>query len=202
MVVIRSKIAPRLALIAGLTGLALAILQSAIPAYFGWQFTGRLSSQILFQFSLIVLNALILFLVILYATRALVTKPLAELEQAAKCLGRGEWGKIIPSHRRDELGQLANSFNKTAGQLQGLFTALEERMASRTRDLQIAASVSRQITTVLDIDLLLQQVVTLTVKGFNLYATSVFLVEEDNLLVNVASADANGQMIMDQTYII
>ncbi len=205
MVVIRSKIAHRLALIAGLTGLALAILQSAIPVFWGWQagykFTGLLSSQILFQFSLIVLNALILFLVILYATAALVTRPLAELEQAAKCLGRGEWGKTTATSHRDELGQLANSFNQMAGQLQNLFTTLKERTASRTRDLQIAADVSRQITTVLDIDLLLQQVVTLTVKGFNLYATSVFLMEEDNLLINVASADASGQMITDQTYI-
>ncbi len=70
-------------------------------------------------------------------------------------------------------------------------------MNARTRDLQIAADVSRQITTVLDIDRLLQQVVSLAATSYDLYASFVFLpVEEGKRLVQAAGADAAGQVVI------
>jgi signal transduction histidine kinase len=55
---------------------------------------------------------------------------------------------------------------------------LEKRVAERTRDLHVVAEVSRQITTVLEIDKLLSQLVERTLQEFNLYDVSVFLVDE------------------------
>jgi signal transduction histidine kinase len=69
---------------------------------------------------------------------------------------------------------------------------LEQRVATRTRDLHIAADVSTQITTVLDIDELLREVTRLTATSYDLYASFVFLPTEDGSRF-VWAAGANGQ---------
>jgi len=75
---------------------------------------------------------------------------------------------------------------------------LERQVAARTRDLQIAADVSKQITTVLDIDRLMQQVVTLTIQGFDLYVAAIFMVEGDNLkLAHTASTRLSGEILKE-----
>jgi signal transduction histidine kinase len=60
-------------------------------------------------------------------------------------------------------------------QLRASEAVLEQRVEARTRDLQIAANVSRQVTTVLDRDVLLPQLVKLTGAGFGLSHVAVFL---------------------------
>jgi len=63
--------------------------------------------------------------------------------------------------------------------LQVLNQELEIRVTDRTRDLQVAADVSQQITTVLDESALLEQIVERTREGFKLYYVSIFLYQED-----------------------
>jgi len=92
----------------------------------------------LIRFILGIFGALLLIVVILYITRHQLTGPLVDLDRAAQSLARGEWGKPINSPRHDELGHLANSFDTMAGQLHEMFTHLEEQVAERTQDLQIA----------------------------------------------------------------
>jgi signal transduction histidine kinase len=82
------------------------------------------------------------------------------------------------------------------GQLRELVGTLEQRVTERTRDLQIAADVSKQITTVLDIKELLQQVVTLTAQNFKFSSTFVFLLDDSGKnLVRSAGANAQGQSL-------
>ncbi|HLY29247.1 MAG TPA: GAF domain-containing sensor histidine kinase [Aggregatilineales bacterium] len=69
---------------------------------------------------------------------------------------------------------------------------LENRVAERTRDLEVAAGVSRQITTTLDLNVLLQNVVDKTKNAFNLNRVSVYLynAEANALALNTGSEDA------------
>ncbi len=46
-----------------------------------------------------------------------VTRPLRELEQAAGAISRGEYGGGVPVHGADEVGRLAEAFNRMAQQL-------------------------------------------------------------------------------------
>jgi PAS domain S-box-containing protein len=55
-----------------------------------------------------------------------ITKPIGQLNTAAKKIARGEWNTAIELKRSDEVGQLAESFNQMAAQLQASFTALRE----------------------------------------------------------------------------
>jgi signal transduction histidine kinase len=57
--------------------------------------------------------------------------------------------------------------------------SLEHRVQERTRDLQVAADVSLQITTQLDATTLLENIVEQTASAFDLYHVSIFLHEPD-----------------------
>jgi signal transduction histidine kinase len=74
--------------------------------------------------------------------------------------------------------------------------SLEKRVLDRTRDLEIAASVSRQITTILDLNLLLQDVAEKTRSGFQLDHVSVFLFNPDTgqLSLEAGSGQVGQQM--------
>jgi diguanylate cyclase (GGDEF)-like protein len=82
----------------------------------------------------------------LLATRRIVA-PLRELAQAAHAIARGSLNARAPVYSRDEIGQLARTFNSMADQvartqsdLLELNADLERRVAQRTRDLQEQAA--------------------------------------------------------------
>ncbi|MBP0021736.1 MAG: HAMP domain-containing protein, partial [Cyanobacteria bacterium SBLK] len=64
-----------------------------------------------------------------------VTQPILRLNQSAKSLARGQWQQTPEIQRKDELGELADSFNRMAVQLQESFVTLEQRVAERTAEL-------------------------------------------------------------------
>ncbi len=119
--------------------------------------------------------------------------PLNTLAEGAKQLAAGNWQTRIPSTARDEFGDVAQAFNLMAAQLQDTVRFLEMRIAERTRHLEVAAQVTRQISTILDLESLLQQVVVLTVRSFKLYGAMIYLLDaQHRRLVRVAGADERG----------
>ncbi len=153
----------------------------------------------LFRFQQIALIALtvglgLLFLLSWFTIRQAIA-PVAALTATATAISRGELHRTAPVVSEDEIGVLAQAFNSMTDQLRGLIGSLEQRVAARTRDLNIASNVSRQITTELNLDNLLRQVVQLTAKEFGYYATSVFLLDEkQNALAMAAGAGAQGEI--------
>ena len=71
-----------------------------------------------------------------------VTQPLLNLNQAAKDIAKGEWNKTIEVERSDEVGELAQSFNKMARQLKESFQNLERLVEERTVQLKKAKEVA------------------------------------------------------------
>ncbi len=70
--------------------------------------------------------ALILATFLGIKTARWVTKPILQLNQAAKDITIGKWDKTIQVQRRDELGELSDSFNQMANQLQTSFAEIKE----------------------------------------------------------------------------
>lgn len=74
-----------------------------------------------------------------------VTKPILYLNQTAKNITKGQWGKIVEINRNDEVGELANSFKSMAEQLQVSFTEMQalndELSESKSRLNQILEAV-------------------------------------------------------------
>jgi signal transduction histidine kinase/DNA-binding NarL/FixJ family response regulator len=131
-----------------------------------------------------------------YFISSQISNPLRQLTETAERITSGQLTQPVQVVTQDEVGILAQAFNKMTGQLRTLIDSLEERVGARTRDLQIASDVSRQITTVLDIENLLQEVVILTASRFDFYVVFVYLLDEDKQkLICAAGADSDGQTV-------
>lgn len=65
-----------------------------------------------------------------------ITNPILQINAAARDIAKGNWNKKLEIECADELGELANSFNQMALQLQDLFETLETKVQQRTAELQ------------------------------------------------------------------
>ncbi|MCP2727581.1 HAMP domain-containing sensor histidine kinase [Limnofasciculus baicalensis] len=84
-----------------------------------------------------------------------ITKPLLQLNTAAKEIAQGKWDKIVELKRSDEVGQLAKSFGSMAVQLQASFselTALNEALAQSDRKFRGIFNQTFQFTGMLSLD--------------------------------------------------
>lgn len=126
-----------------------------------------------------------------------ITRPIVELRDIAYRVQEGDLSLRAKVHSSDEIGQLSTSFNDMAAQLEGLISGLERRVADRTRDLEVAADVSRQVSRVLDMKQLLPYLVDTTRDGFNLAFASIFLYETETntLRLAVGSGDTGRKMV-------
>jgi len=105
-----------------------------------------------------------------------IVNPLRTLAVFADQVGSGNLDAVLNlPDVEGEIAVLANSLKDMASRLRDMIVTLESKVAERTRDLDVASEVSRQITRVLDMDVLLPQLVEQTRQGFNLYYVSLFL---------------------------
>jgi two-component system sensor histidine kinase CpxA len=69
------------------------------------------------------LPVLAVLLLLCYAFARHLTSPVRELQRAVDCFGRGELVARVNSKRKDELGQLARTFDNMADRIQSLLDA-------------------------------------------------------------------------------
>ncbi len=114
-----------------------------------------------------------------FSIQALVSSPLKTLTEGTQGIERGDFGSRVLVRRSDELRQIANAFNTMAAPVEELIASREDRVNARTRDLRAAVDVSREITTVLELDDLLPEVVKLTANTYELYSVAILLPDRD-----------------------
>lgn len=73
----------------------------------------------------------------LMLTRALV-RPILEIEESAKKIGRGNLKERVPVATSDEIGNLAREFNKMAEGIEEYYATLENKVFKRTEELRCA----------------------------------------------------------------
>lgn len=64
-----------------------------------------------------------LVVLLCYAFAYHLTSPVRRLRSVVDCFGRGDFSARAPANRKDELGELARSFNQMAGRIQTLLSA-------------------------------------------------------------------------------
>lgn len=126
-----------------------------------------------------------------------IASPIMQLTDAARHVTRGDLSAKAVVHTSDELGVLANTFNAMVDQLNDLIGTLEQRVADRTRDLQLAADVGQRVSMVRDLDALLSEAVELIRQRFGLYHTQVYLmdVSGNNLVLRAATGEAGAELL-------
>jgi GAF domain-containing protein len=94
---------------------------------------------------------------------------------------------------------LANAFNTMTSQLQTVFATLEQRVADRTKALSSVAEVSNAVSTILETDKLLQQVVDLAKERFGFYHAHIYLLNDagDTLLLSSGAGKVGRQMVAE-----
>jgi signal transduction histidine kinase len=145
--------------------------------------------------SIAVVVALVAVVVSIRITRS-ITHPLVSLVETAKQIAGGNLERTASVVRDDEIGVLATTFNSMTAQLRDLIGHLEQRVRMRTRALheanealqrralqmETSATVSREITSILEIDELLTHVVRLIRDAFGYSHARIFLLDGTELV--------------------
>jgi len=144
---------------------------------------------------IVIATVVIAVLLALLVTRS-ITTPLIKLSQTATEIAAGNLNLTAHVERQDEIGTLANAFNSMTAQLHELINRLEDRVEERTRAIETSADISRRITSMLDIDILLQYVVNCIQEEFNFYHVHIYLVEEgtNDLLMMQGSGEVGAKL--------
>jgi signal transduction histidine kinase len=147
---------------------------------------------------LIIAAGLALAVVISINIARRIATPLTSLARASVEIASGDFTRTVNLEQEDEIGVLGRAFNSMASQLRELVENLEMRVKARTGELQVSnqqllkralqlettSQVSREITSILNLNDLLSRVVHLIQESFDYYHVSIYLLEpESNTLV-------------------
>jgi GAF domain-containing protein/HAMP domain-containing protein len=133
----------------------------------------------------------------------LLVRPILQLTQTAGEIAGGNLNSRAKTVSDDEIGVLAATFNDMTSQLQETLQGLEQRVAARTRDLEIVAEVGTAAATILDSKRLLQDVTDLTKERFRLYHSHIYLLDEEGKnLILAAGAGEPGRIMVSHGHSI
>jgi PAS domain S-box-containing protein len=128
-----------------------------------------------------------------------IANPVIRLTGVAQQLAGGDIDVQAQVESRDEIGQLARTFNQMTAQLRELIGSLEQRVAERTRALSSVAEVGTAASTILETNKLLQEVVNLTKERFGFYHAHIYLLNDtgDTLVLASGAGEPGRQMVAE-----
>jgi len=151
------------------------------------------------------LTAVSLLFASFYTVRT-ITQPIINLSSVAENIASGDLSSRAEYAVDDEIGALANSFNRMASQLQNTLGDLERRVAERTADVELArvlserrarelqsiSEISRAISTEQKLEILLPLITRLVSERFDFYHVGIFLVDETGRFTYLQAANSEG----------
>ena len=116
-------------------------------------------------------------------TQERIMQPLGELSTAVQSFSIGAHHDKIDLGTTDEFGQLGDTFNQMAEQIQDLLGNLEEKVANRTERLEGVAEISGQLNLIYSQDALLKELGTSLENQFGYIEANIFLRVDDELVL-------------------
>lgn len=148
---------------------------------------------------LLMVIVVVLAIAAAYGLSIFLVGPMTKLTKTAEDVAAGDLSSRAEVTTSDEIGTLAKTFNTMTAQLQETLQGLEQRVAARTRDLEIVAEVGTATATILESSRLLQEVVDLTKERFNLYHSHIYLLDEkgENLVLTAGAGEPGRIMVAE-----
>jgi methyl-accepting chemotaxis protein len=148
----------------------------------------------------LVVTAFIIFIVATIGALGLaqvISGPIIRLNAVAEKVAAGDLSAQAKIETGDETGTLAQTFNSMTGQLRDLIGTLEQRVADRTKALAASAEVSRNLSTILNEQQLIAEVVEQLKATFDYYDVHIYLVDEasGDLIMAGGTGDAGTSML-------
>lgn len=148
-------------------------------------------------------------LIAVFMTRYL-TRPIARLTETAEEISSGNYQAQAQVETPDEIGALAESFNRMTNQINETLVTLEKRVAERTADLEMArlqsdkranqlvavGEISKFVNTEQKMDVLLSLITRLVSERFGFYHTGIFLIDETKQFAILQASNSDGGQIM------
>lgn len=133
------------------------------------------------QINLIVLLAIVLSGVIGVAAIFIgnfLASPIMRLTKVAEQVAEGDLTIQANVKSQDEVGKLSSAFDDMTTRLRETIFGLEQRVSERTRAVELSATVSRRLSTILDLQQLIQAVVNEVQRSFSYYHAQIYLFDE------------------------
>ncbi|MGE0037114.1 MAG: ATP-binding protein [Xanthobacteraceae bacterium] len=157
---------------------------------------------------LLALGALLAGLSGMLLARQMVV-PIKALQAGARQLEASNFGHRIEVKAADEIEDLADHFNRMAGQLQESYSRLEQKVEERTRDLEQSIrelkaleEIGRAVASSLDLNSLLATIVTRAVELSKADAGAIYSYDPIRKVFELAEAHGVDQAFRDGTYAI
>lgn len=159
---------------------------------------------------LIGLGALALASLIAVLMTQYLTRPIVRLTQTAEEISSGNYQARAQVEAPDEIGTLAESFNRMTNQLNESLVNLEKRVAERTTDLEMArlqsdkranqlvavGEISKFVNTEQKMEVLLSLITRLVSERFDFYHAGIFLIDETKQFAILKATNSDGGQLM------
>jgi two-component system nitrate/nitrite sensor histidine kinase NarX len=129
-----------------------------------------------------------------------IMRPINELIDAAQEIAGGNFRQRIVASTGDELEELAEQFNRMANELQSLYDDLEQRVATRTRELASLNTLAGVVSRSLDLDEIMADALDEALAITGMAKGQAFLLDEETQCLHlIAHRGLSDELVREMT---